>query len=305
MKLNIILLGASVFVATSALAQEAETPVESAIEGAEAAPKPSNANDKTLDNETVVMLINAGLGDEAVIAKINSTEPSYQTDVQDLLHLRSRGVSSAVIAAMVSKTSESENKITLSADSPDPTVPHYAGVYVLAGDGQKMSRIDPISSTQIKTGGRFGFAFTYGIASMSIKASFPGETARQSTSQGKPSFYFYFDAANPSTPNGRTNVFGNGLGLSVQSPNEISLVKLKKKKGRREARVGSANIGGAKGGIMDKDQIAFTYEKLNEGVYKAMPNENLDSGEYGFIYTIAGGNGSGVASARVFEFSVK
>src|SRR3546814_6026741 len=68
------------------------------------------------------------------------------------------------------------------------------------------------------------------------------------------------------------------------SPNEFSLVRFKEKKNGREARVGSFNIAGAKAGVMDKDRIAFSYDKVGPGVFKVSPEQALAPGEYGFLY---------------------
>ena len=78
-----------------------------------------------------------------------------------------------------------------------------------------------------------------------------------------------------------------------------------KKSGRREARVGSMNIGGAKSGVMDKDRLAFTYDMVRPGVFRVNPSAALTPGEYGFIYSISGGGAAGAATARIFDFSVR
>src|SRR3546814_8931753 len=80
------------------------------------------------------------------------------------------------------------------------------------------------------------------------------------------------------------------------------------KKNGREARVGSFNIAGAKAGVMDKDRIAFSYDKVGPGVFKVSPEQALAPGEYGFLYFMGGGGGAGMQAAasttRVFDFSV-
>jgi len=48
-----------------------------------------------------------------------------------------------------------------------------------------------------QTGGILGYALTSGIASMSIKAAIPGESARTNTTSTRPVFYFFFEEANP------------------------------------------------------------------------------------------------------------
>lgn len=81
------------------------------------------------------------------------------------------------------------------------------------------------------------------------------------------------------------------------------------KKERREARVGSLNLAGSKTGVMDKDQIPFTYEQVSSHVYRITPDRDLEPGEYGFLFALVGGAGpglsGGVAGARVFDFAVR
>src|SRR3546814_11077608 len=59
---------------------------------------------------------------------------------------------------------------------------------------------------------------------------------------------------------------------------------------------------------MDKDRIAFSYDKVGPGVFKVSPEQALAPGEYGFLYFMGGGGGAGMQAAasttRVFDFSV-
>lgn len=262
--------------------------------------------DDVLKNDDVVMLLEAGLGEAAVIAKIETSDGDYQTDTASLLALKDKGVPSEVIAAMLKA---SAGPVELSDSSPDPLVPHFTGVYIMDDWSvePRMWKIDPTSSSQTKTGGILGYAITGGIASASVKAVIPGEEAKTRTPNRRPVFYIYFDSAN----NSQSGTFSTGFGAAVLSPNEFSLVELKSKKNRREARIGSLNIAGAKAGVMDKDQIAFSYEQIAQGVYKMQPDQDLEPGEYGFIYAVGGGVGpglagsAGTAGARVFGFGVE
>ena len=264
---------------------------------------PLSAQEMT--NDDVVLLLDAGLGAEAVIAKIDTEGGNYETDTQTLLTLREKGVPSAVIAAMVKSANRAPE---MSDSSPDPLVPHFPGVYLFDGWSAepRMWKIDPTSSTQTKTGGIFGYALTGGLASASVKAVIPGEEARYTAPTGRPVFYVYLGGQEA----GGNSAFATGFGASVQSPNEFSLVKLNAKKGRREARIGSMNIAGAKAGVMDKDQIPFTYEQIAPGAYKLTPEIDLEDGQYGFIFAVGGGVGpglagsAGTAGARVFAFGI-
>lgn len=190
-----------------------------------------------------------------------------------------------------------------SLDSPDPAVNHPSGVYMLMADGAHVQRIDPVVSNQAKTGGIWGYALTGGIASMSVKATIQNETARVHGGGLRPTFYFFFDESQADAARNATT-WASGTAATTTSPSEFTLIHLEKKQGRREVRVGSMNIGGAKTGVMDKDRLPFDYQLVRAGVYKVMPQVDLPAGEYGFIVSLTGGGAGGALTARVFDFSL-
>ncbi len=265
---------------------------------------------ETLTNDMVVSLVQAGLGDDAVIAKVKASAGHYALSTDDLIALKKRGVSGPVIAAMIESGAQGavSSKAVFSADSPDPMVPHPSGVY-MATDA-RMVRIDPTTSNQSKTGGILGYAFTGGIASLSIKAVIPNITARVRTGRARPTFYFYFDEATRGLSQaGGASLWLSGPASAITSPNEFSLIRFDVKKDRRETRVGSMNLAGAKAGVMDKDRIPFDYEQVTPGVFKVTPSSDLPTGEYGFLYSVSAGAGpgmwgNGTGSARIFDFAV-
>ncbi len=256
------------------------------------------AEELTIDD--IVTLSGIQLGDEAIIAKIRADGASFDLTTDQMIDLKRRGVSSEVIAAMVnSGVADTANEMSM--DSPDPMVPHPAGVYLLQGSGEtaKMARIDPTSASQTRTGGFLGYALTGGLASMSMKVSIPGGSARIQ-SNTKPYFYFFFDQAEQ----GAAAASFLGATYLGNSPAEFQLVELDGKKDRREAKVGNVNIGGVKTGVMDKDRIPIEYDLIRPGVYRVKAADPLEPGEYGFLYSVAGGQ-AGAAGARIFDFSVR
>ncbi|WP_448659886.1 hypothetical protein ACPVPU_05065 [Sphingomonas sp. CJ99] len=268
---------------------------------------------EVVDNNAVVTMVGAGLGDDIIIAKIKVSPTRFDLSTDQMIALKQRGVSNAVLAAMIGSSDGSpvSAKAAMSADSPDPMVPHPAGVYLLADwdPAPKMVRLDPTTSNQTKTGGILGYALTGGIASMSMKAVVPRDSARVQSVRGRPVFYFYFDQANQSLSGGAMgSAFLAGPAAIVTSPNEFSLIRFTVKKDRREARVGSFNIAGAKTGVMDKDRIAFDYEQVAPGVYKVVPTDTLAEGQYGFLYSMSASSGPALGGstmvARVFDFGV-
>lgn len=257
----------------------------------------------TLTVDSITQLTAAGIDDEAIIAKIHSSNSRFDLTTDQMIALKAKGVSGPVIAAMLG--AGSNGGVSMVPESPDPLTPHPTGVYLLTvgPPAAKMTKIDATISSQAKTGGIFGYALTAGIASMSIKASIQNASAHTKSESDRPTFYFFFDESNPDT--GRTNsTWLTGMVANVSSPNEFTLVRLTQKSGRREARVDSMNIGGAKTGVMDSDRIPFTYDLVRPGVFKITPDKPLVPGEYGFIFSLAGGGAGGALTARIFDFSV-
>ena len=207
----------------------------------------SSALAEALTKDAIVALSSTGIGDEAIIAKIKASGAKFDLTTDDMIALKGRGVSGPVIAAMLS--GGGGGSAPLSIDSADPMIAHAPGVYLLTGD--KMARIDATVTNQAKTGGIFGYALTGGIASMSIKAAIQNASARTKTS-GSPVFYFFFDESNGPVQSG---TWLSGTAATVTSPSEFTLIKLMEKDGRREARVGSMNIGGARVGTHKQDSL--------------------------------------------------
>jgi hypothetical protein len=259
---------------------------------------------ETLNNASIIALVQAGIGNDAVIAKIKATKGNYNLGTDELIALKTAGVPGEVIAAMIAGPANAEAAApAMSLTDINPMTPHPSGLYLIDTAANRLNRIDPTVSNQAKTGGIFGYALTMGIASMSMKVAISGEAARAVATSARPSFYFFFDASNPATANIASS-WSAGSAQTVSSPSEFTLIKLMPKKGRREARVGSMNIGGAKTGVMDHDRIAFDYQMVREGVYKVSPKEPLEPGQYGFIYALSGGGTGGAMTARIFDFSI-
>jgi hypothetical protein len=266
-----------------------------------------SAQAEVVNNDTVLMLKAAGLPDAAIVAKIKEGDVDFDTSTAAIIALSGKGLSGEVIAAMLDRTAQ-DNKAeqpAISLTSPDPKVPHPSGLYILHGTGEaRMQRIDATLSSQAKTGGILGYALTGGIASMSVKASIANESAKTVTADTRPVFYFFFDESNPSMMQAVSPWLG-GATSAAASPNEFSLVELMAKKERREVRVGSMNIGGAKTGVMDKDRLAFDFEMVRQGVYRVQPSENLPAGEYAFLQAMTGSGTNGATTARIFDFKVQ
>jgi hypothetical protein len=290
------LLAALISFALPVAAQNSQVPLQAVAPAAD-----------VVTNDTVVKLVKAGLGDDAVIAKIRSSKTQFDLSADGLIALKGAGVSSAVMAAMIAPPPVPA-AAELSIDSSDPAVAHYPGLYILreTSTGARMHRIDPTLSNQARTSNILGYALTMGLASASIKASIPGESAKVQTGARRPVFYAYFEESVPrGLQNANSSTWASGVGTTTSSPSEVTLVRFAEGNNRRDAKVGRINIGGSKTGVMDKDQIAFTSDMLRPGVYRITPQADLLPGEYGFIQSMSAGGTQGAMTARVFDFGVE
>ena len=262
---------------------------------------PVQVGPERMTNETVITLVRAGLGPEAVIAKINSSVGTYDSSTDSLIRLKQAGVPDPVIAAMLtrSKSPVLTNALADNANA-NPLSPHSPGIYLMDPSAGRMIRIDPTVSNQVKTSGLLGYAFSYGLASMKLKSVIPNPGARVQSVGRRPVFYFFF---NQSGPLAEISGFGSSFAAMTSSPNEFSLVRFEQKRDHREASVGSFNLGGMKTGISDKARVSFSYDDVAPGVFRVSPSADLPPGQYGFVSSMSAGSGAGFV-ARIFDFSV-
>lgn len=262
---------------------------------------------ETLDNDTIIALIGAGLGQETIVAKIRNSPGSYDLSTDKLIGLKQKGVSDAIIAAMLDASTKAQAQAAAAYqnDSVDPKLPHASGVYVVADwlAPAKMVRLDSTTANQARTAGLFGAALTGGLAPLKIKTAVPNPTSKIKVRATRPTFYFYMDQANAN--GGIGALYFSSLGASVTSPSEFSIVRFTVKKGLREVTTGkAAAFAGQKFGLVDKDKISFTTTDVSPGVFKVALTADMPKGEYGFVYSTGGGIGGGAVS-RVFDFTVE
>jgi|SRR5579863_4137539 len=86
-------------------------------------------------------------------------------------------------------------------------------------------------------------------------------------------------------------------------PADLVLVKLKSKRGRREFELGGGSNSKAEwhpsSGISLKSQVRFNQKRVDRGLYRLLPADDLDPGEYGF-YQYRGRDLPGL----LYDFSV-
>lgn len=282
-----------------------------------------------LTNESVIKMTKAGLSEAVVVGFIKTQPAKFNLTPDQLIALKVAGVPDKVVATMVDKNSGPgtgpmgglfqapiASGATTAAgnvaagDPDDPMTPHDSGIYVHTKDRNgvyKLIILEQASYQGTKTGGILTSTLTYGIKKMKQKAVIPGQHAGIRTNEPQPIFYFYFE--DKAAGLGKGGGFGGGgFGASTTSnPNQFALVKLTVTKSSRETIIGEMGAFGASSGTHEKSMVTFRAERLRPGLYKVVPNAQLEPGEYCFLasQSAMGAFGAGASgAAQIFDFAV-
>jgi hypothetical protein len=262
-----------------------------------------------MTNRDVTEMVSAGLSDEVILDKIRAADATnFDTSVEALRTLKAASVSDTVIGVMINPNlaisggvrSAADQNTPVHTDPNDPTAPHDPGIYMYAkaADGTaKMTMLEPTVYQGTAAGGA-AFMLTFGIAKVKAKAVIRGAHATVQSNDRSMAFYFYFEEVN--------------AGLSYASydipttPNEFTLLKFDQKSDSRETVIMKANAFGSSAGTDEKANTAFSFAKLNPGVYRVTPNAPLAPGEYCFMspskvrpHEVPAGG-----TSRLFDFEV-
>lgn len=255
---------------------------------------------KRLTNEEVIRMVQLGLGEDVIVAKIRATnlanpsQLSFDTSVEGLKVLKAANVPDGVIRVMITPgpaqptVITTGSAITLDSNLPPPEV----GVYWK--DGNSFVRIEGQALSQSKIGGKAGSMFTYGLRGLHWDAYLDGPTSTHLVKERRPVFYLYVP---------------DGTGSS-----DYALMRLNRKGNRREFQVGSLAgiMGGGKAGIKRDKEVPFEAEHVGIRTYKVSLAEDLKPGEYAFFMATGeqvgatGGRGTGgAATGRIYDFSLQ
>lgn len=89
---------------------------------------------KTITNDDIVSLVNAGLSDEAIISAIQKSQSKFDLSPEALIWLKKAGVSNKIIESMLGNSSSSVG------DSKTPLIPAAYGYYVV--DESQLRKIE-------------------------------------------------------------------------------------------------------------------------------------------------------------------
>jgi hypothetical protein len=221
-----------------------------------------------LTNDDVIRMVQAKLPDAVVVAKIKSSPCKFDTSADTLIKLKSAGVSDAVLQAMAESAAPTPTPPTNSvapalgspapATAPVPGLPsQYGAYYKDPAKGWVALEQAPAARTKSKGMG-LGIA-TGGLKSPQIVQVYKGAEAPVRIHEPSPTFYV-------------RGLTGSGRGIVI--------VRMDKKKDRRELQVSSGNILNSGVGYKSSDLRDVSVAHISDDVLSVVPKTPLDAGEY-------------------------
>lgn len=297
---------------TPAPAQKKSVPANKKVvisqpQAQQAKPQPP-ANELTV--EQVVQLVQAGLSEDLVIAKIRKNGKAFNLSTEQLLQLKKSGASDNIIRLLMDPQAQpvaapapaapaataqppatkavTTPRITVVPEQPKKQdtaaslVPEQAGLYYL--NGPELIKIDLKTMASAKVAGRLGHHLTLGIKSIKTNAYLIGPSAKTRVKDTTPVFYVRLPES--------------------YSIDELVLVSLYAKPDRRELEV-SAQKGavGAKQGLRMEVIKPFETQELSPRLYK-IATSIIGKGEYLF-YLVGSADSIKGIQGKGYDFGVE
>jgi hypothetical protein len=238
---------------------------------------------ETLSNEAVVKMVKAGLSENLIVSMIQNQPGKYSVSTDDLIKLKSEGVTEKELGAMVAKSSGLSAPAP--STSPTPGSPGPSGdlpanleigvYYKKAGAWQEMLP----EVVNWKTGGVMKSVATAGVVKGDVNGRLQGPNSRNSlTSPVEVIIY---------AP--------EGVAIT-----EYQLLHLRGHGDSREFRTVTGGVMHVSGGAT-RDVIPFEGSKVASRTYRVLL-PTLSPGEYGFLPPGAYGSANSASIGKIYTF---
>jgi hypothetical protein len=233
---------------------------------------------QTLTNESILKLVKADMGDDVIVNMINTQPCAFSLSTDDLIALKTAGVSQKVIGAMVVKNTGTPPAMTTSV--PQATGPvHEIGVYYMkAGTWTEM---EP-EVINFKTGGVLKQMATDGLVKGDVNGNIKGAHSKTEIT----------------TPIEVLIYAPEGVAAA-----EYQVLHLRESGNAREFRTVTGGVFHKSGGA-SRDAVEFEAKKIAPRTY-AITLSNLKAGEYGLLPPSSGdATGSSGRLGKLYSFHV-
>jgi hypothetical protein len=243
---------------------------------------PPPAQSKLLDNDSIIKMTTAGLDDGIILQTVRSQPGDYRTGPDDLIALKSAGVSQTVISAMLARNSGLQQHpapapvevAPLSLNTDDP------GVYFKDRQGQ-WEAVGP-ELVRYRDGGALKSVLTHDIVKKDENGVVTGPKSKLSVSPGTEMMI---------------------LAPANTDAVEYVILRFRDKSDRREFRVKTGNVFHSETGT-DRDALDIPIRKVSQHLFGFTVPHDLQKGEYGVL---APGQAAtpGISHAgKIYTFSI-
>jgi hypothetical protein len=229
----------------------------------------------SMNNDSVMKMAKAGLGDDLIIETINTQPGHYTTDADALVLLKGVGVSDRVITAMVNK---GRRQLTNIPEKPiELSDVNEIGVYYKDHTG-KWTAIDP-EIVHIKSGGFIKSTVTHGIIKQDHNGHLNGRESKLAL-QCPIELLIYLPE-----------------GVAV---NEYEFLRFRINSDNREFRVLTGGVFHSTGGA-DRDEVKFNPVRTAPHTYQFTVDQSTGGGEYGILPP---GTGNITNGGKIYTFAI-
>lgn len=256
---------------------------------------------RLIDNDTILHMAKAGLGDDVLIATIHDKPGHYDTEPETLIALKAAGLSDKVIAAMVAHDASPaihdperatlRSRDDLPTDQPVAPRPDYLppgvdeiGVYYKLPSGPHANQWQPLETERVvfRSGGAVKSALTQGI----LAKDEYGHLEHGKSPLGLP----------------------NGFDLLIYAPpgtdgNEYDLLRLRDHKDYREFRTLTGGVLHTTSGS-GPDEVDFTPKKIAPQLYTFTIPNDIEKGEYGILPPGSANQRGFADTGKIYTFSI-
>jgi len=221
---------------------------------------------QSLNNDSVIKMVKAGLSDDVIVTTINASPGAYDTSADGLIALKQAGVSNKVIDAVLAKsTSTTPDASAPSAPAPpEPTAPLPPGVDNIGAYYKDSSgNWQPLPSEVVvfQSGGLVKHVASAGLMKEDLNGLVGGMRSRLVVSTPV-TFILH-------VPQGRT-------------ASDYELVRLHVVANNRQFQSVAGGLIHESSGSL-RDEIDFTSSQISPSAYQIVLNNELGEGEFGFL----------------------
>jgi hypothetical protein len=226
----------------------------------------------------VVKLIQSGIGEEIIIAKLKKDGKAFDLSTDDLIALKNAGATSAILKTMMSPDSGAPAAAKPAAAAPASDLPDEQGVYVKIRGEWKL--IEP-QVVNMRTANVLGHAMSYGISKAKMKGDVAGQHSKTAVT----------------TPIELLIKTAEGTSAS-----EYQILQMEVKGDRREFEAMQIGFASAKTGAR-KGLIDVKFEKIGKALYTGTIS-SIKTGEYGILPPGAQMSANTASSGKMYGFTV-